>query len=448
MNAKRILIVDDERHMRRLLQFVLQKTGATVETAGSGAEGLERLAAEKFDLLLVDLVMPEMDGFATRGAKSARCRDWSNCRWSCSPPAARSTPGSEPPISASSRSSPSRSAPWNSRPKCAAFSACEAARSFRLCGCARLGTGAAATLHGGHLSLPAALRHALRLLLHLRSQHPDGLPAAGARPFFLLRARSSGRLALCLDAAPGLAARCARRPPPRAEPGEPLGGPGGGLHRLFPALQRPFFASALPRLHRETRYLRAGRDSGRPAGHLRALEKKRPPLDALRLALGRCHERRPAHAGHRPRRAAPGLSFYLRAWTRPCTRTSRTARPRMLPSPASSNGCARSTPSLPSVTARCGSISSATTGWSTRAPPAGCWPISKNCGLRFGRDYLAVWDSTMLRLWFPGPASARAGGHGLAARAERGAHRDRGGTAEVGLLFPGWAVWRDHLPAA
>lgn len=65
MNGTRILVVDDERHMRRLLQFVLQKTGATVETAGSGAEGLERLKAEKFDLLLVDLVMPQMDGFST-----------------------------------------------------------------------------------------------------------------------------------------------------------------------------------------------------------------------------------------------------------------------------------------------------------------------------------------------------------------------------------------------
>jgi DNA-binding response OmpR family regulator len=65
MKKKRILVVDDERHMRRLLQFTLEKTGATVETAGSGAEALDALRATPADLVLLDYLMPGMDGFAT-----------------------------------------------------------------------------------------------------------------------------------------------------------------------------------------------------------------------------------------------------------------------------------------------------------------------------------------------------------------------------------------------
>jgi len=65
MEKKRILVVDDERHMQRLLQFSLEKTGCIVETAGSGAEAIEKLRKNPPDLLLIDLVMPGMDGFAT-----------------------------------------------------------------------------------------------------------------------------------------------------------------------------------------------------------------------------------------------------------------------------------------------------------------------------------------------------------------------------------------------
>ena len=76
MNTKRILVVDDERHMQRLLQFNLQKTGCTVETAGSGAAALEIIDQNPIDLLLIDLVMPGMDGFAT--VREFRLRP--NCR--------------------------------------------------------------------------------------------------------------------------------------------------------------------------------------------------------------------------------------------------------------------------------------------------------------------------------------------------------------------------------
>ncbi|MEI6350949.1 MAG: response regulator [Verrucomicrobiota bacterium] len=65
MNSKRILVVDDERHMQRLLQFNLEKTGCAVETAGSGPAALEIIDAKPIDLMLIDLVMEGMDGFAT-----------------------------------------------------------------------------------------------------------------------------------------------------------------------------------------------------------------------------------------------------------------------------------------------------------------------------------------------------------------------------------------------
>jgi CheY-like chemotaxis protein len=59
------LIVDDEAHMRRLLQFSLAKTGARLLLAANGREALELAAAHPIDLIVIDFVMPDFDGFAT-----------------------------------------------------------------------------------------------------------------------------------------------------------------------------------------------------------------------------------------------------------------------------------------------------------------------------------------------------------------------------------------------
>ncbi len=59
---KRILAVDDEPHIRRIVQVALQKVGYTVVTAANGIEGLE-LAASHPDLIILDVQMPYMDGF-------------------------------------------------------------------------------------------------------------------------------------------------------------------------------------------------------------------------------------------------------------------------------------------------------------------------------------------------------------------------------------------------
>ena len=62
MASERILIVDDEDGMRRLLGRVLTREGYETSTVGSGAEALRLVANERFDLVVTDIKMPEMDG--------------------------------------------------------------------------------------------------------------------------------------------------------------------------------------------------------------------------------------------------------------------------------------------------------------------------------------------------------------------------------------------------
>jgi adenylate cyclase len=63
MTQPRVLVVDDTPENIRLLEAVLGPRGYTVDSASSGAEALERLAAEPPDLVLLDIVMPELDGY-------------------------------------------------------------------------------------------------------------------------------------------------------------------------------------------------------------------------------------------------------------------------------------------------------------------------------------------------------------------------------------------------
>jgi class 3 adenylate cyclase/CheY-like chemotaxis protein len=64
MAGELILVVDDTVANVRLLEAVLLPRGYRVAAAGSGAEALEKLAAEPPDLVLLDIVMPGMDGYA------------------------------------------------------------------------------------------------------------------------------------------------------------------------------------------------------------------------------------------------------------------------------------------------------------------------------------------------------------------------------------------------
>lgn len=60
---KRILIVEDERPIAKALGLKLEHEGYEVEIAGNGEEGLAKLDGSSFDMMLLDLVMPKVDGF-------------------------------------------------------------------------------------------------------------------------------------------------------------------------------------------------------------------------------------------------------------------------------------------------------------------------------------------------------------------------------------------------
>ena len=58
----RILVVDDDPHIREVVQFALDKEGFDTLEAGDGAQALERFAADRPDLIVLDITMPELEG--------------------------------------------------------------------------------------------------------------------------------------------------------------------------------------------------------------------------------------------------------------------------------------------------------------------------------------------------------------------------------------------------
>ena len=60
----KILVVDDEEHIRQLVTMYLVKEGFTVETAADGRAALSRVNAVKPDLVVLDLMLPTLDGWA------------------------------------------------------------------------------------------------------------------------------------------------------------------------------------------------------------------------------------------------------------------------------------------------------------------------------------------------------------------------------------------------
>jgi DNA-binding response OmpR family regulator len=63
MNSARILVVDDELSLRRLMRLYLVKAGFAVEEAATGPQALAALRRGDIDLALVDVMLPEVDGF-------------------------------------------------------------------------------------------------------------------------------------------------------------------------------------------------------------------------------------------------------------------------------------------------------------------------------------------------------------------------------------------------
>lgn len=63
MAEKRILIVDDDNEIRELLEFDVSQSGYFVDTARDGMEGLQKALNNTYDLILLDVMMPKMNGF-------------------------------------------------------------------------------------------------------------------------------------------------------------------------------------------------------------------------------------------------------------------------------------------------------------------------------------------------------------------------------------------------
>lgn len=62
MNPKKILLVEDDQFTRELYDEVLKNAGYDVTTAINGAEGLNHIRSGGYDLILLDVMMPKMDG--------------------------------------------------------------------------------------------------------------------------------------------------------------------------------------------------------------------------------------------------------------------------------------------------------------------------------------------------------------------------------------------------
>jgi DNA-binding response OmpR family regulator len=74
MGAK-ILVVDDDPDIVDALEVLLQGEGYTVVTANDGEEGLARIKEENPDLIILDLLMPKLDGYGV-------CKTLQDPRWS------------------------------------------------------------------------------------------------------------------------------------------------------------------------------------------------------------------------------------------------------------------------------------------------------------------------------------------------------------------------------
>ena len=63
MGAARVLVVDDEARVREMIEFRLRLLGYEVLHASNGYEGLEAASREEPNLVLLDVMMPDLDGF-------------------------------------------------------------------------------------------------------------------------------------------------------------------------------------------------------------------------------------------------------------------------------------------------------------------------------------------------------------------------------------------------
>lgn len=74
--SKAILVIDDEKNIRELIEFNLEEEGYKVFLARDGKEGLEKITQYNIDLIILDLMLPEVDGLSVcrqiRGKKNTK----------------------------------------------------------------------------------------------------------------------------------------------------------------------------------------------------------------------------------------------------------------------------------------------------------------------------------------------------------------------------------------
>jgi len=63
--TSRILIVDDNSEIREVINILLSGEGYEVSEAGNGAEALEKIRQEEYDLIILDVMMPGLNGYQT-----------------------------------------------------------------------------------------------------------------------------------------------------------------------------------------------------------------------------------------------------------------------------------------------------------------------------------------------------------------------------------------------
>ena len=62
---QRILVVEDDFDIQELLQNFLQEAGYEVAVANDGVEALSLFAGERYDLIVLDIMLPKIDGYAS-----------------------------------------------------------------------------------------------------------------------------------------------------------------------------------------------------------------------------------------------------------------------------------------------------------------------------------------------------------------------------------------------
>jgi len=61
--TREVLVVEDDRAIRRLLKMVLQREGYLVQEAADGVEAVVKIGQSEYDVIVLDLMMPNLDGF-------------------------------------------------------------------------------------------------------------------------------------------------------------------------------------------------------------------------------------------------------------------------------------------------------------------------------------------------------------------------------------------------